>query len=107
MSAVSSPELLVITATSPRPRKPQRETYIAHARLRGGKWTSAMHLQGTSQLKGFLKNNRVDEKKADSAIAQLSITRGIILSNVQDESLLKRALRHADGSSREFPAIWT
>jgi len=83
MSTVSSPELLVVTAASPTPRRPQREIYIAHARLRNGEWTSAMHFQGTAQLKGFLKNNRVDEKQVDSAIAQLSITRGIILSNVQ------------------------
>ena len=107
MSAVPSAELLVIKATSVKRRRPQGEIYVAHARLHSGEWTSAMHLKGTSRLKNFLKNNRVDKKQIDSVIAQLSTTGDVILSNAQDETLLKRVLHPSDKSSGKFRDIWT
>lgn len=91
MQFVSSPELLVIKAVSPKPRKPQQEIYVAHARLHSGEWTNGMRLEGTSQVRAFLKNNRVDAKEIDSLVEQLVITRNIMVSNAQHETLLTRA----------------
>jgi hypothetical protein len=101
----SSPELLVIKAVSRKPRKPQLEIYVVHARLHSGEWTNGIHLQGTSQLRSFLKNNRVDAKHIDSLIEQLAISRNIMVSNAHDETLLTRALNGPGGHFARL--IWT
>jgi hypothetical protein len=95
--SVSSPELLVITAVFPKPQKAQQETYVVHARVHNGEWTNHISFRGTSQLKKFLENNRVEAKHIDRLMEQLAIARSIIVSNVEDHSLLLRHLSISRG----------
>jgi len=105
---VSTPELLVIKAVSPTPQKLEQETYVAHARVHSGHWTSAMYFKGTSELKMFLKNNLVNTEEIDSLIRQLAITRNIILSNVDDHIRLMRYLNVGTNHQPTFEDImWT
>jgi hypothetical protein len=108
VESVSSPELLVIQAVSPRPRKPQHEVYVVHARVHSGEWTNGIRLKGTSEVRDFLKNNRVDVKEIDSLLEQLVITRNIMVSNAHDETLLTRALNSLNrGQRRSARLMWT
>jgi hypothetical protein len=75
--------MLVIKAILPYSQKPQSQTYLAHARLHSGEWTSVMRLKGISQLTAFLRNNRVDTKQIDTLIEQLNLVGNIIVSNTR------------------------
>ena len=71
-----SPELFVIKASSPKPQKPEDEKYFVRIRLTDGHWEhSPRGLNGTGEVKWFLRSNRVDGTSINSAIEELSHTR--------------------------------
>jgi hypothetical protein len=108
VAPISTPELLVINAVSPKPQKPEREAYMVHARLHNGEWTNHIAFRGASQLKKFLENNRVDAKYIHWLMEQLTMTRSIILSNVEDHTLLMRYSSFSRGRWSNFgDVMWT
>ena len=69
------PELFVIKASSPKPQKPEDEMYFVRTRLTNGHWEpSPRGLNGMGEVKWFLRSNRVDGTRINSAIEELSHT---------------------------------
>ena len=70
------PELFVIKASSPKLHKPEDEVYFVRTRLTDGHWEpSPRGLNGMGEVKWFLRSNRVDGARINSAIDELSQTR--------------------------------
>jgi len=70
------PELFVIKAASAERQEPEDEKYLVRARLTDGHWEpSPRGLNGTSEVQWFLRSNRVDGNRINSAIEELSRTR--------------------------------
>jgi len=70
------PELFVIKGASTEPQKPESEKYFVRTRLTDGHWEpSPRGLNGTGEVQWFLRSNRVEGSRIDSAIEELSRTR--------------------------------
>ena len=70
------PELFVIKASSSEPQKPENEKFLVRTRLTDGHWEpSPRGLNGTGEVQWFLRSNRVDGNRINSAIEELSRTR--------------------------------
>jgi hypothetical protein len=65
-----TPELFEIEATSPETHEPETESYVIRMRLRG-----------TYEVRSFLSDNGVDEKRIAFAIEELSRSRQVKVRN--------------------------
>jgi hypothetical protein len=65
-----APELFEIEAASPEACDQQDESYVIR-----------IHLEGTYEVRAFLSDNGVDEKRIAFAIAELGRSRRVIVRN--------------------------
>jgi len=71
-----APELFEIEATSPEAAEPENQTYVIR-----------MRMQGPYEVRSFLSNNGVDERRIAFAIAELGRSR---LVNVRNQANRRR-----------------
>lgn len=70
-----TPELFEIEAASPETHEPENESYVIRMRLRG-----------TYEVRSFLSDNGVDEKRIAFAIEELSRSRQVKVRNQPHKS---------------------
>jgi hypothetical protein len=68
-ATTAAPESFVIEAVSPESQEPENESYIIR-----------MQLQGTYEVRSFLSDNGVDEKRIAFAIEELSRNRQVTVT---------------------------
>lgn len=66
----TAPELFDIEAASPEVLEPENESYVVH-----------MRLQGTYEVRSFLSDVGIDERKIAMAVEELSRRRRVTVSN--------------------------
>jgi len=75
MPADPSPELFVIESVPQSADEPEEENFIIRTALSDGQWTvSPIEMKGTYDVRWFLNDKGIDEKRIAHAIAEL--TRG-------------------------------
>ena len=79
MPAINQPpELFEIEAVLPEADDPEKETFVIRTPLQG-----TYCLQGTYEVREFLSDHHVDEKRIAFAIEELGRTRQVKVSNPQ------------------------
>ena len=80
------PELFVIEASSPGSDEPATSNYVVHTRLRNGNWKrNPTTLAGMYEVRLFLDDRGVEDKKIALAIEDLSLNRKVQVNCLQPE----------------------